>query len=246
MLKILLATTLLATPALAQMQHTPGMQTGGSTNGSTSLEDAMNGGAMGGMAGGGMSGMADGGMMSGMDGMPGMEKMMEGMMMMMEGMQGGASAGVGGSPLSEPGQSAFVAIAEVVATLEADPNTDWSKVNIDILRQHLQDMDRVTIDSIAVAEEVEGGMRFTVTGSDIVAPSIERMVLGHASIMDGVDGWAYNGEIVANGAEMTVLVPEADLAKLKGIGFYGLLAAGPHHQPHHWAMANGLGMGMAN
>ncbi len=184
MLKILLVTTLLATPSLAQMQHTPGME-----------------------------------------------------------MDGGMSTVVGSSPLSEPGQSAFATIAEVIAALEADPNTDWSKVNIDILRQHLQDMDRVTLDSVAVAEEVEGGVRFTITGSATVAPSIERMALGHASVMDGTDGWSYSGEIVANGATLTVLVPDADLAKLKAIGFYGLLASGPHHQQHHWAMANGLGMG---
>jgi len=41
-----------------------------------------------------------------------------------------------------------------------------------------------------------------------------------------------------------VIVPEADLARLEGLGFYGLLAAGMHHQPHHWMMATGGGMGM--
>ena len=195
MLKILLAATLLSTPALAQMQHTPGMQMGGAQSGVI---------------------------------IPGQMTMQ----------------GVGGSPLSEPGQSAFATIAEVVAILVADPETDWSQVNIDTLREHLQDMDRVTLDSVAVAEEVAGGIRFLVTGTRYVSLSIQRMVIGHASVMDGVDGWRYSGEIIANGAAMTVLVPEVDMAKLEALGFYGLLAAGPHHLPHHWAMANGLGMGM--
>ena len=35
------------------------------------------------------------------------------------------------------GQDAFAAIQEIVEILAADPKTDWSKVNIDALRQHL-------------------------------------------------------------------------------------------------------------
>ena len=293
MLKVLLMTTLLATPALAQtmpgMENMEGMQMNDTAQAQT-LEGAMgssgmgmdmgNSGegtsGMGGMGGSGMGGGMHGGSggMQGMEGMEGMMKMMSGMMQMMQmmqSMQGMMNSGEGGTgmnmgsgagmqgmgagmgamagnamtagPLTEAGQSAFATIAEVVRALDANPNTDWSMVDIDALRQHLQDMDRVTLDSFAVAEKVDGGMKFTVTGDATVAPSIERMVLGHAAIMDGTDGWSYSAEIVPNGAEITVLVPESDLAKLEGLGFYGLLASGPHHQPHHWAMANGKGMG---
>ncbi len=225
----------------------------------------MMGGGEGGMMGGGMEGMME--KMQAMLGKMMMQQMMGQMMMdRMQGMMGGEGSGmmggmgsggmagmmgggdstpqgVGGSPLSEPGQSGFAAIAEVVRQLNADPNTDWSNVTIDALRQHLRDMDVVTIDSTAVAEDVEGGVRFTVTGAPDVAPSITRMALGHAGVMDGVDGWRYSAEALDNGATITILVPDADLAKLKGLGFYGMLASGPHHQPHHWMMANGGGMG---
>lgn len=37
----------------------------------------------------------------------------------------------------ETGQSAFAAIQEIVTKLEADPATDWSKIDIESLRQHL-------------------------------------------------------------------------------------------------------------
>ncbi len=151
--------------------------------------------------------------------------------------------GVAGSPLMEPGQSAFAAIAEVVRALEADPQTDWENVNIDLLRQHLRDMDVVTIDSTTQTDQIEGGLRFTVTGSPAVAPSIIRMVLAHAQMVDGIDGWAYSAVAIKGGAILTVTVPPSGLAKLKGLGFYGLLASGIHHQPHHWMMANGMSMG---
>ena len=44
-----------------------------------------------------------------------------------------------------PGQEAFGTIQEIVRILEADPATDWSKVNIGALREHLIDMDEVTM-----------------------------------------------------------------------------------------------------
>ena len=43
-----------------------------------------------------------------------------------------------------PGQDAFGAIQEIVQILDADPKTDWSKVDLDALRQHLIDMNEIT------------------------------------------------------------------------------------------------------
>ena len=48
-----------------------------------------------------------------------------------------------------PGQDAFGAIQEVVQILDADPTTDWSKVNISALREHLIDMNEVTLHAAA-------------------------------------------------------------------------------------------------
>jgi hypothetical protein len=55
---------------------------------------------------------------------------------------------------AEAGQGAFAAIAEIVALLEADPNTDWSKVNIAALREHLVDMDELTLNAVAQEESI--------------------------------------------------------------------------------------------
>jgi len=155
------------------------------------------------------------------------------------GMAQPAINGVGGSPLIEGGQSAFTAIAEVVNLLRADPNTDWNSVDIDALRDHLRDMDIVTIDSSTITKEVPGGLRFEITGEGDVQAAIRRMVSAHAGMMDGQDGWAYQFEETAGGANMTITTPEQDLPVLKALGFYGIMASGMHHQPHHWAMATG-------
>lgn len=44
-----------------------------------------------------------------------------------------------------PGQDAFGAIQEIVRILEADPNTNWEKINLSGLREHLVDMNEVTL-----------------------------------------------------------------------------------------------------
>jgi hypothetical protein len=48
-----------------------------------------------------------------------------------------------------PGQDAFGAIQEVIQILEVDPTTDWSNVNIAALREHLIDMNEVTLHATA-------------------------------------------------------------------------------------------------
>lgn len=155
------------------------------------------------------------------------------------GMAGMALQGIGGSPLFEGGQSAFTAIAEVVNILRADPNTDWASVDINALRDHLRDMDIVTVDSTVASSDIEAGLRFEVTGEGEVTDAIRRMAHAHAGMMDGADGWVCTVEDIPGGVAMMVTAPEADLPMLKGLGFYGIMASGMHHQPHHWAMATG-------
>ena len=106
---------------------------------------------------------------------------------------------------TEPGQSAFAAIQEIVGILNADPKTDWSKVNIDALRQHLVDMNNVVLAAEVKDVPVGSGMRFDVTGEGPVRDSIRRMVSAHAAAMNGVDGWALEAAEIDGGESLTVL-----------------------------------------
>src|SRR4051794_21173706 len=72
-----------------------------------------------------------------------MQKMMQGM----HGSSGGHAMGTGEPTLA--GQEAFGTIQEIVRNLEADPKTDWSRVNIAALREHLIDMHEVTLRAVA-------------------------------------------------------------------------------------------------
>jgi len=141
---------------------------------------------------------------------------------------------------TQPGQGAFAAIQEIVEILERDPATEWSKVNIEALRQHLVDMNSVTLFAVAKANPADNGMRFTVTGQGEVQSSIRRMVAAHAGVMNGVGGWSFTSHDVDGGAVLTVAVPPADAPKLKGLGFMGVMTRGMHHQEHHLMIARSL------
>ena len=139
--------------------------------------------------------------------------------------------------LREGGQSAFAAIQEITAALMADPATDRSTVDIEALRQHLIDMDNVNLRADVAREDIDGGARFTVTSADpLVQASIRAMVMAHVATMNGVEGWEMQAEEVDGGAEMTVT--GTDIARIRGLGFIGLMTVGMHHQAHHLALAS--------
>jgi hypothetical protein len=139
----------------------------------------------------------------------------------------------------EGGQSAFAAIKEIVDLLEADPKTDWAKVDIEALRQHLIDMNNVTLSAEVKSEAIEGGVRFVATGSGAVADSIRRMTLAHAAMMNGVAGWKLQAQTVDGGAALTVKAPANDLIKVRALGYIGILTLGMRHQMHHLMIARG-------
>jgi hypothetical protein len=144
---------------------------------------------------------------------------------------------------SMPGQDAFGAMAEVVRILEADPATDWSKVDMERLRQHLIDMSEVVLRASVKATQVPGGLAMDVTGEGRTARSIRAMVIPHSAELDGVPAWSAKAEPIPDGARLTVVARDpADvktIARIRGLGFAGLLVQGGHHGPHHLAMARG-------
>jgi hypothetical protein len=140
----------------------------------------------------------------------------------------------------ESGQAAFGAIAEVVAILEADPRTDWSKVDVDSLRAHLVDMDNVTLRARVTSIPVARGMRFEIAGDGPVRDSIRRMTKSHAAMTGGTDGWHASVTETADGAAMIVTSDDpAGARKIRALGFFGVMSGGVHHQSHHLMMAKG-------
>jgi hypothetical protein len=139
-----------------------------------------------------------------------------------------------------PGQDPFGAIQEVVKLLDADPNTDWSKIDIGALREHLIDMNEVTLHAAAGERRLANGVEVTVTGEGRVLDAIKRMVPAHARELNGMNAWSATTEDLPNGVSLTVTTSDPkQVPKLQALGLMGLMAQGSHHQAHHLAMARG-------
>lgn len=150
----------------------------------------------------------------------------------------GTESGAAGQP-TMPGQEAFGTIQEIVQILEADPTTDWSKVNIAALREHLIDMNEVTLHAIATEQALENGVEIAVTGAGRTLEAIKRMVPAHVSELVKI-GWKAKTEDLPNGVKLSVTTNDPkQVTKLKALGFMGIMVQGGHHQPHHLMMAKG-------
>ncbi|MEL6751382.1 MAG: hypothetical protein AAFO70_04815 [Pseudomonadota bacterium] len=140
----------------------------------------------------------------------------------------------------EAGQSAFAALSEIVSLLSADPTTDWSKVEIDALRRHLVDMSEVTLNARVERELRPDSLRFIVTGAPRTVAAIKRMVPAHAAVMNEKSSARFETEVIENGVVLTLRnLSDAERSKFEALGFFGFMATGAHHQPHHLAMARG-------
>lgn len=152
-------------------------------------------------------------------------------------------AGPGSRLPTQSGQDAFSAISEIVAILDADPATDWSRVDLEALRRHLIMMRRVVVESEVTQRNIPGGLEITAIGRGPVETAIREMVTAHAGALNG------SGEVhaevvpVEGGIRLSVTAgaPEdaARIARLRGLGFSGLLVLGNHHAEHHLMIARG-------
>jgi hypothetical protein len=151
-----------------------------------------------------------------------------------------ASAGEALAAPREPGQSAYAALGEAVRIMVADPQTDWARADVNALRNHLVDMDNVTLRAAVATTPLANGATFRVSGEGPVVGSIQRMTRSHFAETDFGKGWKMTVQPTATGADVTVVSPNpVDATEINGLGFFGILTMGAHHQPHHLMMARG-------
>ena len=207
------------------------------------VEDNPSGAASAMQQGGGMNAMQHGGGMDMMQHGAGMDMMQHGgnmdMMQRHQEMMAKMHSARGGAP-TLPGQDAFGAIAEIVALLESDPKTDWSKVDLEALRAHLIDMNEVMLNATAATKPIDGGVQIAVTGTGRTLAAIQRMLPLHAAQIDGQKGWSAKTSLLPDGVLLTVTATDpGEIAHIRGLGFAGIIVSGSHHQEHHLAIARG-------
>lgn len=142
--------------------------------------------------------------------------------------------------LTEPGQGTFAALSEVVQLLEADPATDWSKVDLDGLRAHLVDMDLLATGAVVEVTALPDGLRAVAIGPLPVLDALRRMVPAHAAQLRSDPSWSIEAEVLSDSVALTARSADpATVSRIKGLGFFGLMASQDHHRRHHLALAQG-------
>jgi len=143
--------------------------------------------------------------------------------------------------LTESGTDPFATLQEVITALEANTGTNWEKVNIEALRLHLVEMQDMTINIDVKQQHIDNGFQAVVTPTtNRAVKSLTRVLSGHPAQMKAETGWdmqvSNNDDIFT----LTVVSKKAhEVAKIRGLGYIGVMSYGNHHQPHHWAMASG-------
>jgi hypothetical protein len=144
--------------------------------------------------------------------------------------------------LTEAGNDAFGTIQEVTRRLNSDPNTDWSKVNLEALRLHLQDMNDMTLNVDVISQKpIQNGLEVIIRPTtDRAALALQKVFKAHPAQFKNDTGWVM--QVVKNKGQYTMITTSdnaEDKAKIIGLGYIGLMAYGDHHQRHHWAIATG-------
>ena len=144
--------------------------------------------------------------------------------------------------LTEAGNDAFGTIQEVIRQLNRDPHTDWSKVNLEALRQHLLDMHDMTLNVDVISQKpIKNGMQAIVRPTtERAALALDRVFMAHPAQLKNDTGWDMTVKKTDGQYTLTTTSANpADADKIRGLGYIGLMAYGDHHQRHHWAMATG-------
>lgn len=144
--------------------------------------------------------------------------------------------------LTESGNDAFGTMQEVLQNLLVDPETDWSKVNMEALRQHLVDMKNFTMDVDIISKKpINAGVQVVLEPhNQRVRESLDRVFSAHPAQLKKETGWDMKIQKLNNQYIISITTDNSeDIVKIRGLGYIGIMTWGNHHQPHHWMMAKG-------
>jgi hypothetical protein len=114
------------------------------------------------------------------------------------------------------------------------------------LRQHLIEMDEVTLRSAATQRNVDGGVEMNVTGAGRTISAIRQLVGSHAATLEMGGTYHAVSTDIPSGVKLTVTARDPNdaktIARIRGLGFAGIITEGNHHAQHHIALARGESM----
>lgn len=153
-----------------------------------------------------------------------------------------AAAPAGGPAATPPAASAaLAALADLVARLEADPATDWRRVDLEAARRHLADLERVTLRAEVAAEDVPGGVVLRVGGEDpATVAAIQRLLPERAARLGQARRWRVATAALARGLQVEIRsLDPREAGRIRALGLTGLLVAVPLDDAYLLGVARG-------
>jgi hypothetical protein len=102
----------------------------------------------------------------------------------------------------------------------------------------------VTIQSRVTATPLPGGAEFVVRATGPAVAAIKRMTTAHVQMLAADQGPRVVRTELPDGVRLVVTAPNATdsraVARIRALGFIGLMTSGDHHQLHHVMMARGM------
>jgi hypothetical protein len=107
-------------------------------------------------------------------------------------------------------------------------------------------MDEVTLRSSATQRNVEGGLEMNVTGAGRTVSAIRQLVASHAATLEMGDTYHASSTDIPDGTKLTITARNPKdaktVARIRALGFAGIMTEGNHHALHHIALARGESM----
>lgn len=140
-----------------------------------------------------------------------------------------------------PGPPALTLLADLVARLEADPATDWQRVDLEAARAHLRDLDRLTLFARAEVRELVGGVELLVTGPDAAGEAaIRRLLPGAAARLAAARRWRLATAPIEGGLRVEVRsLDPRETERIRALGLVALLVAAAGDEAYLLNLARG-------
>ena len=107
--------------------------------------------------------------------------------------------------------------------MSSDPKTDWSKVNIDGLREHLVDMDELVLRARSTTTVFDSKSYSPCLDRGRTLQAIQAMIPAHGGVLSQTTNWEVKSELTENGAIMSISTDNhAALKVIKALDFSGL------------------------
>ncbi|MDE0208308.1 MAG: hypothetical protein OXJ64_00310 [Boseongicola sp.] len=140
----------------------------------------------------------------------------------------------------EPGQDMFGALSEINRLIE-DSGQGWDNVDLDVLWEHLRDMDALMTGAQVVKATLPDGLHMRISGIGDAKRAMDNMLPAHATFLRSArPAWTVSIEDFGASYEITVTSTyPGEARRIQALGFSGFMVQDDHHASHHLGLALG-------